>query len=112
MNFIMMENSGYPVQVLEGVVVIQEPTARYFALHLQGNKIIFIEWNQNNWQPWQKEKWNAQGSLTSYTPEGYQYKIGNTQSGYFMEPGKGQFKDGGRGDFNYVYVTKHVNGTG
>ena len=23
-----------------------------------------------------------------------------------MEPGKGQFKDGGRGDFSYVYVSK------
>jgi hypothetical protein len=81
-----------------------------FRIAFAGEQNSFYEWNQNSWQPWLKEKWNAQGSLTSYTPEGYQYKIGNGQSGYFMEPGRGQFKDRGRGDFNYVYVTRQVNG--
>jgi hypothetical protein len=81
-----------------------------FRIAFAGEQNNFYEWNQDNWQPWQKEKWNAQGSLTSYTAEGYQYKIENAQSAYFMEPGRGQFKDGGRGDFNYVYVTKHING--
>jgi hypothetical protein len=81
-----------------------------FRIAFAGEQNNFYEWNQNSWQSWLKEKWNAQGSLTSYTPEGYQYKIGNAQAGYFMEPGRGQFNDGGRGDFNYVYVTRQVNG--
>jgi hypothetical protein len=81
-----------------------------FRIAFAGEQNNFYEWNQNTWQSWKKEKWNAQGSLTSYTTEGYQYKIGNVQSGYFMEPGRGQFNDGGRGDFNYVYVTRQVNG--
>ncbi len=79
-----------------------------FRIAFAGVQNNFYEWNQNGWQSWQKENWKDQNSLTSYTPEGYQYKIGNSQSGYYMEPGKGQFKDGGRGDFNYVYVTKYL----
>jgi len=81
-----------------------------FRIAFAGEQNNFYEWDQNTWQQWQKEKWNAQGSLTAFTQEGYQYKIGTAQSGYCMEPGRGQFKDGGRGDFNYVYVTKHVKG--
>ena len=81
-----------------------------FRIAFAGEQNNFYEWSQNSWQPWQKEKWGEQNSLASFTTEGYQYKIGNTQSGFYMEPGRGQFKDGGRGDFNYVYVTKHTNG--
>ncbi len=79
-----------------------------FRIAFSGNQNNFSEWNQNAWQPWEKERWNSQTPLTSYTAEGYQYKIENTQTGYFMEPGRGQFNDQGRGDFNYVYVTKHT----
>ena len=81
-----------------------------FRIAFAGEQNNFYEWGQNNWQPWQKENWREQNSLTTFTTEGYQYKIGDAQSGYYMEPGRGQFKDGGRGDFNYVYVTKHTNG--
>ncbi|MBL7727615.1 MAG: hypothetical protein JNM68_08020, partial [Dinghuibacter sp.] len=70
-------------------------------------KAVFSEWNNNNWQNWATEKWQLQGAQTTYTPEGYQYKLetGNG-NGYYMEPGKGQFGDGGRGDDAYVYVTR------
>jgi hypothetical protein len=81
-----------------------------FRIAFAGEQNNFSEWNKNDWQPWHKENWGEQNSLTNYTPEGYQYKIGNAQSGYFMEPGRGQFKDGGRGDFSYVFVTKHTDG--
>jgi hypothetical protein len=65
---------------------------------------------QADWQQWQKEKWNEQNSLTAYSAEGYLYKISSGQGGYYMEPGRGQFKDGGRGDFSFVYVTKNIAG--
>jgi hypothetical protein len=87
-----------------------------FRIAFAGEQNNFFEWTQNNltagqtgWQHWKKEKWNEQTSLTPCTPEGYQYKISGLQSGYYMEPGRGQFGDGGKGDFSYVYVTKHIN---
>lgn len=71
------------------------------------NQNSFSEWNNNSWQPWDKEQWRLQNSLTAYTTEGFQYKIADAAgTGYFMEPGNGQFKDGGRGDNAYVYVTR------
>jgi hypothetical protein len=81
-----------------------------FRIAFAGEQNSFYEYKESNWSSWQKEQWQLQGSLTSYTPEGYQYKIGDTQRGYYIEPGKGQFNDGGRGDFAYVYVTRHSTG--
>ena len=66
----------------------------------------FAEWNGNGWNNWTREKWQQQMATTSYTPEGYEYKLtDNNGSGYYIEPGKGQFADGGRGDNAYVYTT-------
>ncbi|MFN8244273.1 MAG: hypothetical protein U0X40_09510 [Ferruginibacter sp.] len=72
-----------------------------------GNQENFSEWKNNSWQLWNTEQWQLQNPLTAYTQEGYQYKITDGGGhGYYMEPGTGQFKDGGRGDNAYVYVTK------
>jgi hypothetical protein len=72
-----------------------------------GSQNNFSEWMPAGWQPWVKEQWQLQNPQTNYTPEGYQYKITDaTGTGFYMEPGNGQFKDGGRGDNAYVYVTK------
>jgi len=81
-----------------------------FRIAFEGARNSFYEYKENSWLQWQKEQWQLQGSLTQYTPEGYQYRIGEGAAGYYMEPGKGQFADGGRGDFAYVYVTKHTAG--
>jgi len=78
-----------------------------FRIAFAGNHQSFYEWKNNDWQLWQKEKWQLQTALTKYTAEGYQYKISNTDgTGFLVEPGQGQFKDGGRGDNAYVYITK------
>ena len=66
----------------------------------------FAEWDGANWQYWQKEKWQLQQTNTAYTTQGYQYNIGNKNNGFYIMPGNGQFKDGGRGDNAYVYVTQ------
>jgi len=75
-----------------------------------GEQNNFYQWNNNNWNEKQNEFWNEQNSLSQFTPEHYQYKISSTQNGYYLEPGQGQFQDGGRGDFSYVYVTKNIPG--
>ncbi len=80
-----------------------------FRIAFAGNQNNFYQWQQNNWSQWQTEKWNEQNSLSTYTPEGYLYKIANNNGGgFYMQPGKGQFGDGGRGDFSFVYVTKNA----
>lgn len=72
-----------------------------------GNQNNFSEWKSADWQNWNTEQWHLQDAQTVYTPEGYQYKITDaTGNGFFVEPGNGQFKDGGRGDNAYVYITK------
>jgi hypothetical protein len=68
----------------------------------------FAEWNGNDWAAWQNEKWQLQGTTTAFTPQGYQYKlIDNNGAGFFMQPGNGNFNDGGRGDNAYVYLTQN-----
>ena len=72
-----------------------------------GNRNNFSEWNGIGWQPWTMEQWRVQNSQTLYTPEGFQYRVlDETGNGYFVEPGNGQFNDGGRGDNAFVYITK------
>ncbi len=70
-----------------------------------GNNLAFHEWSGTDWTKWEKEQYALQKSGTPYTKEGYQYKIGNEGNAFYIEPGKGQFNDGGRGDNAYTYVT-------
>ncbi len=80
-----------------------------FRIAFAGDKNNFYQYDNAAWQQWQKEKWNEQTSLSSYTPEGYLYKINGTAGqNYFIEPGNGQFGDKSRGDFSFVYVTKNA----
>lgn len=68
----------------------------------------FAEWNGGDWSQWQNEKWQLQSAATAYTPQGYEYKMTDPAgAGYFVQPGNGQFKDGGRGDNAYVYITQN-----
>jgi hypothetical protein len=72
----------------------------------------FAEWTGTGWNNWPQEKWQLQQATTPYTPEGYQYKLtDNTGAGYYLQPGNGRFKDGGRGDNAYVYTTINKPGT-
>ena len=72
-----------------------------------GDKNTVSEWGKSTWTSWKTEQWRLQNPQTAYTREGYQYKITDgSGSGFFIEPGQGQFKDGGRGDNAYFYVSK------
>ncbi|MEZ5047299.1 MAG: hypothetical protein R2831_09950 [Chitinophagaceae bacterium] len=71
------------------------------------NDNTFSEWLSNSWKVWTTEQWKLQNENTTATPEGYRYKIENKRGqGFAIEPNHGQFNDGGRGDFPYLYVTK------
>lgn len=76
-----------------------------------GDENFFSEWNGEDWQTWSQEHWWQQTDKTAYTKEGYQFRINQKKGkGYYLEPGRGQFKDGGRGDNAFVYVTQlHID---
>lgn len=79
-----------------------------FRIAFAGNNQSFYEYGNKNWNLWDKEKWQLQQSATVYSDKGYQYKLAtSTESGYYIEPGRGQFSDSGRGDNAYLYVTKN-----
>lgn len=66
----------------------------------------FAEWSGTGWSNWSTERWQLQKSTTAYTEQGYQYRLlDNTGAGYYVEPGKGQFGDKGRGDNAFTYIT-------
>ena len=66
----------------------------------------FSEWSGKEWKSWEKEQWQLQGASTPYTTEGYQFKIENGSGlNYYVEPGRGQFRDGGRGDRAWTFIS-------
>lgn len=73
-----------------------------------GEQNNFSEWTGTGWSAWPTEKWQSQTAQTAYTPEGYQFRIADPSGkGYYVEPGRGQFGDGGRGDNAFSYVTRY-----
>ncbi|MEW5986859.1 MAG: PKD domain-containing protein [Chloroflexota bacterium] len=66
----------------------------------------FATWDGSNWVTQTNENWWLQGE--PYTPESYLWRLSD-QGGlsYYVEPGQGQFGDGGRGDDAYLYVVQH-----
>lgn len=81
-----------------------------FRIAFASEEASFYQWKNTNWELWPYEKWNEQNNATTYTPEGFLYKIENGNKQFFVAPGNGQFNDGGRGDFSFMYVTKNVKG--
>ena len=66
----------------------------------------FATWNGTTWQTQPSEFWQLQAA--PYTPLQAKWRISHASgTGYYMEPGQGQFGDDGRGDNAYVYVTQH-----
>ncbi len=63
------------------------------------------EWKSGGWQAWDKEGWRLQDNA-EFTDAGYQYRLmGKNGKGFYIEPGRGQFGDGGRGDHAFTYAT-------
>jgi hypothetical protein len=72
------------------------------ALAQAGN---FSEWASDSWSDWSTERWQAAEDKTQSTKEGYRYRWQNKEGGFYITPSRGQFKDAGRGDKPFVYVT-------
>jgi hypothetical protein len=72
-----------------------------------GDDLTFSEWAGSEWKAWETEQWQVMRPDTVFTPEGFQYRwLNANKEGYAIEPGRGQFGDGGRGDFAFMYVTR------
>ena len=66
----------------------------------------FAQWDGKSWQPWQVEQWQLQRADTIYNNKGYLFRMINAkQQGFYIEPNRGQFGDGSKGDFAYTYIT-------
>lgn len=83
-----------------------------FRIDMAGKEETFAQWNGQDWEQWTQEKWNLQDQNSQYTPENYLYKFTSAAASYFIEPGNGQFQDGGRGDNAYTYITTKKVGVG
>ncbi|KAA3638758.1 MAG: hypothetical protein DWQ02_04720, partial [Bacteroidetes bacterium] len=83
-----------------------------FRIALNGvNK--FDMWNAGGWDRWTEEAWHLQDANTAYSPEGYLFKLTDSVGkGYYIEPARGQFGVGDRGDNAYSYVVVKHPGEG
>ncbi len=71
----------------------------------------FATWNGSEWVTQTVEGWWSQ--VAPYTPEGYKWRVSDANGrAYYVEPGQGQFSDGGRGDYAYAYAVKFNAGEG
>jgi hypothetical protein len=87
---------------------IYRPVTR-IAMH--GDANTFAEYAGGGWTPWTTEQWQLQTRDLAYTPEGYRYRIADAAGqGFYVEPNRGQFGDGSRGDFAWTYITRHDGG--
>ncbi len=78
-----------------------------------GGAAAFSAWNGDEWDLWSEEQWAEQTESTAYSEEGYLYRVDfDDGRGFYIEPGQGQFLDGGRGDFAYTYVTQYARREG
>ena len=68
---------------------------------------LFSTWDGSVWVDRLTEFWLLQSP--PYTLENYAWKVTDqiSQQGYYIEPGQGQFGDGGRGDDAFIYVVQH-----
>ncbi len=80
-----------------------------FRIHLSQDKADpyrFEQWDGKTWKAWTEEGWHKQNAQTSYSPEGYLFRLINKAGkGYYIEPDRGQWSDGSRGDMAFSYVT-------
>lgn len=79
----------------------------------EADKQKVAAWENGHWTEWTKENWNVQDKKVRYSPEGYLFKMTNSDgSGYYLEPSNGQFGDAARGDHAYTFVTVEHLGQG
>jgi len=79
-------------------------------IDLEGNKEQFATYENGRWQEWQLEGvYQSTGKEKLYKGH-YLYRVNsalNAKDGFYIEPNRGQFRDGSRGDNERVFVTKY-----
>ncbi|MBC7797253.1 MAG: hypothetical protein H7Z37_10310 [Pyrinomonadaceae bacterium] len=74
---------------------------------LADDNLSIAEWKGSDWQTWQNERWLQQNDA-AVTKENYLFKVSDASNkGFYIEPGRGQFPDGGRGDNAFIYATRY-----
>jgi hypothetical protein len=82
------------------------PILRIDLADAAGSGQVVEAWDGQAWQRWDDERWTVQSDSTPYTAAGYQLRITDQRgAGFYVEPGRGQFGDGGRGDRAFSYIT-------
>ena len=70
----------------------------------------FESWDGAAWQVENNESWHGDGDASGdgfvTNSNGHAFRIHNGISGFLVEPGAGQFGDGGTGDNGWIYHTK------
>ncbi len=75
-------------------------------LEVDKNNEQFAQWDGQKWRKWQQEQWHLQNSETKFTAQGYLFKFTNKDNkGFYIEPNRGQFNDGSKGDFAFSYIS-------
>lgn len=88
-----------------GVPGIYRPVIR---MELPFNNSTVSSFTDNGWKTWDKEGFVEQTKETKYSTEGYQFKIqASNGEGYYLEPGRAQFDDKGRGDNAFTYIVRN-----
>lgn len=77
----------------------------------------FEYWNGDGWTEQTTEAWFGDNKQTPWDGHnadhnGYAFRVHSGSRGYYIEPGVGQFGDGGTGDRAWVYVSKYAASEG
>ena len=73
---------------------------------LAGEQNTFAHFDGSTWQDWPTEGWKL-FSDSKVDSQKNQYRISNGQgAGFLIEPNRGQFGDGSRGDNEFVFITR------
>lgn len=95
-----------------GTNAIYRPLVRIDAAANGDANDTFALWNGSQWVDQTNELYRTPyagpNGPHSYTTEGYAWRVVDQSGmGYYLEPGQGQFGDGGEGDDAFIYVAQH-----
>ncbi len=96
-----------------GINAIYRPVVRIdMAINGDDDDSFAIWDNQQGWVDQQSEflrtPYAGDNGPHHHSEDGYSWKIFDASGvGFFVEPGRGQFDDSGRGDYPFIYVSAH-----
>ncbi len=74
-------------------------------IDLAGSDEVFSILDGKGWREWKKEQSYHSTSKEKRYKNRFLYKISSKNNTYYIEPNRGEFKDGSRGDHERVYVS-------